>query len=93
MGGDEFLVLLEDMAREENASSIAQKILRIFQKPFILDQHERVVTTSIGIAVYPGDGNDEDTLMKNVDVALYRAKREGRNRYRRYLPLIDTDEL
>ncbi len=93
MGGDEFLVLLEDMAREENASSIAQKILRIFQKPFILDQHERVVTTSIGIAVYPGDGDDEDTLMKNVDVALYRAKREGRNRYRRYLPLIDTDEL
>ncbi len=93
MGGDEFLILLNDMALEENASSIAQKILRIFQKPFILDQHERVVTTSIGIAVYPGDGDDEETLMKNVDVALYRAKREGRNRYRRYLPLIDADKL
>jgi len=91
MGGDEFLILLEDMALEENASAIAQKILRVFRRPFVLDQHERVVTTSIGIAVYPGDGDDEITLMKNVDVALYRAKREGRNTYRRFLPLIDTD--
>jgi len=91
MGGDEFLILLEDMALEETASAIAQKILRVFQTPFTLDPHERTVTTSIGIAVCPTDGDDEATLMKNADLALYRAKREGRNRYRRYLPLIDTE--
>jgi diguanylate cyclase (GGDEF)-like protein/PAS domain S-box-containing protein len=91
MGGDEFVVLLEGMVSEENALTIAHKILRIFQKPFALDQHERTVTTSIGIAVYPTDGDNEVLLMKNADIALYRAKREGRNRCRRYLPLIDAE--
>lgn len=93
IGGDEFLLLLGDMSREETVSTIAQKILRAFQKPFILDRQERTVTTSIGIAVCPGDGDDEDTLMKHADIALYRAKKEGRNRYRRYLPLIDADGM
>lgn len=92
VGGDEFLILLEDIALEEHASTIARKILKAFQKPFLLDEKERIVTTSIGIAICPGDGDDEDTLMKRADIALYRAKKDGRNIYRRYLPLIDTDE-
>ncbi len=85
MGGDEFMVLLVDMELAEHSSKIAQKILAAFQTPFILDQRELRVTTSIGIAVYPDDGADRDTLMKNADVALYRAKREGRNQYRRFV--------
>jgi diguanylate cyclase (GGDEF)-like protein len=93
MGGDEFLILLEDLSLSENAVTIARKILKSFDDPFRLGPHEVQVSTSIGIAVYPDDGDKDETLMRNADAALYCAKREGRQQYRRYLPLIDADSL
>jgi diguanylate cyclase (GGDEF)-like protein/PAS domain S-box-containing protein len=93
MGGDEFLILLQEISSPENAYVTVRKIMKVFQKPFTIGRRSRLVTTSIGMAVYPEDGEDAENLMKHADAALYRAKREGRNQYRRYLPLIDKDAL
>lgn len=84
MGGDEFMLILSEIPRVEDTAKIAQKILEAFRKPFVFDGHELHVTTSIGIAIYPYDGKDADMLMKNVDVAMYRAKNQGRDNYQYY---------
>jgi diguanylate cyclase (GGDEF)-like protein/PAS domain S-box-containing protein len=86
MGGDEFMLLslFPGIKREEDAAMIAQRILEVFRKTFAFDDHEIRITTSIGIAIYPDDGNDADTLIKNADVAMYRAKARGRDNYQRY---------
>ncbi|HEY5609672.1 MAG TPA: PAS domain S-box protein, partial [Thermoanaerobaculia bacterium] len=81
MGGDEFTVLLAELGDERDASKIAQKILETIAEPFVLERHELYVTTSIGIAVFPDDGDDAETLLKNADSAMYRAKEFGRNNY------------
>ena len=80
-GGDEFIVLLPEVSRNEDADATARKILRTFKKPFSCAQNDIFVTTSIGIALYPGDGQDMETLIRHADRALYRAKDEGRNTY------------
>ena len=84
MGGDEFLLLLPEIAQVEAATKIAQKILRAVRKPFMIDGNKLQITTSIGIATYPKDGKDGDTLMTHTDNAMYRAKKEGRNTYHSY---------
>ena len=84
MGGDEFMLLLPETAREEAAAKIATKILETFREPFAFDDHELYITTSIGIAIYPNDGGDADALMRNADIAMYRAKDKGRDNYQRY---------
>ena len=86
MGGDEFLLLLAEIARLNNITTIAQKILESFREPFAVDGHELMITTSIGIAVFPDDGEDADTLVKNADIAMYRAKERGRDNFQRYTP-------
>jgi two-component system, chemotaxis family, sensor kinase Cph1 len=80
-GGDEFLLILPDLEVIEDAIQVAQKIVDNFCNAFIIDTHRLVVTTSIGIAVYPNDGTDESMLLKKADNAMYLAKREGRARY------------
>jgi diguanylate cyclase (GGDEF)-like protein/PAS domain S-box-containing protein len=85
-GGDEFLLLLSEIASIKDANTIAQKILEAFRKPFVLDDHEIMITTSIGIAIYPDDSDDASTLMKHADVAMYRAKDKGRDNFQRYTP-------
>jgi diguanylate cyclase (GGDEF)-like protein len=84
MGGDEFLLLLEKTARVQDASKIAKKILKVFKKPFSIDGRKLSITASIGIAIYPKDGKDIDTLMKNADIAMYHVKDTGRNNYQRF---------
>jgi diguanylate cyclase (GGDEF)-like protein/PAS domain S-box-containing protein len=84
VGGDEFMLLLPEVAQEEDAAKVAQKILEAIREPFVLDGHELQVTTSIGVALYPEDGEDADTLMKNADIAMYRAKDQGRDNYQCY---------
>ena len=79
-GGDEFVLILPDMDAIEDAIQVAQKIVDRFRKPFLIDTHQLVVTTSIGIAVYPDDGTDEGSL-KNADIAMYQAKQAGGARY------------
>ena len=83
LGGDEFiLVLLDtDMA---GATHVAEQLLKSALRPFELESHELTVTPSIGIALYPGDGADFDTLSRCADAAMYRAKQDGRNCYRFY---------
>jgi diguanylate cyclase (GGDEF)-like protein/PAS domain S-box-containing protein len=84
MGGDEFMLLLPGITRLENVARTARKILEAFRRPVEFDRHELCITTSIGIALYPDDGEDSDTLMKNADIAMYRAKGEGRDNYQCY---------
>jgi diguanylate cyclase (GGDEF)-like protein/PAS domain S-box-containing protein len=80
-GGDEFIVLLPEVTRDEEAEIIARKILRAFKKPFSCADHDVFVTTSIGIALYPSDGQDMETLIRHSDRALYCAKDDGRDTY------------
>jgi diguanylate cyclase (GGDEF)-like protein/PAS domain S-box-containing protein len=80
-GGDEFVVILEDVVKEEDVSDIAQKILSALGQPVVIGQSEVFVTGSIGVSVYPRDGKDPETLLKNADVAMYRAKEKGRNNF------------
>ncbi len=80
VGGDEFVLLLAGLSKE-NVGTAAHKILEAFAEPFFVDSHPIFVTTSIGIAMAPGDGEDAQTLLKNADSALYRAKELGRNNF------------
>jgi len=84
LGGDEFVVLLEGLEREENIALVAGKLLQSIEQPIVLDTVELFATASIGIAVYPLDGNNQDELLKNADAAMYLAKREGGNSIRFY---------
>ena len=87
LGGDEFAVVLSNLANAQDAETVAQKILASFNRPFYLDGGTDIyVTGSIGITVYPSDGTDHDALLKNADLAMYRAKEEGGNTYARYVP-------
>ncbi|MDP8212609.1 MAG: EAL domain-containing protein [Candidatus Zapsychrus exili] len=79
LGGDEFLVILSDLNTVIQAEIVAKKILTIFNNPFMLDRHEIFITASIGITIYPDDGNDPNVLLRNSDTAMYRAKEISRN--------------
>ena len=84
MGGDEFFLLFPELTRENDAETIAQKIMDAFQKPFAFDGHRLRITTSIGIVLYPDNGEQVDILLINADIAMYQAKKKGRNNYQRY---------
>ncbi|MBV1787814.1 EAL domain-containing protein [Marinobacterium sp. D7] len=79
LGGDEFVLLLEDVDSGEQAIRIVRKIVDSLSAPGRLDDLELVITASFGIALYPQDGQDADSLMKHADAAMYRSKRDGRN--------------
>ncbi len=81
MGGDEFTILISDLSDARSAATVAQKVLESVSKPIEVDGHELYITTSIGIALFPEDGMDTETLLKNADRAMYRAKEAGRNNY------------
>ncbi len=84
VGGDEFLVLLPQIAKIEDATKVARKVLEAFRKPFVIDSYHIRVTTSIGIALYPEDGDDADSLLANADTAMYWVKEHGRDDYAFY---------
>lgn len=85
MGGDEFTFVLTDLDDTHHAGDVAQKILRsLADVPFMLEDKEIFISTSMGISVYPWDGHDTTTLIKNADAALYHAKSEGRNNFQYY---------
>jgi len=79
--GDEYLVLLADLHKSADVYIVTQKIMDAFERPFSIEGREVFVTTSIGVSVYPQNGQDADTLIHNADVAMYRAKNLGRNTY------------
>ncbi|HDS00647.1 MAG TPA: EAL domain-containing protein, partial [candidate division Zixibacteria bacterium] len=79
LGGDEFVVLLEDIESEEHVAYFAEKLNRAFVEPFIVSDNQLHLTLSMGICISPADGTDVETLLKNADAAMYRAKDQGRN--------------
>jgi len=84
IGGDEFVVTLENMSQPRDAIPVAQKILASLAKPFIVDHQEFQLSASIGISAFPEDGADVETLLQNADAAMYRAKGQGGNIYHFY---------
>ena len=83
-GGDEFTLLLENLHEAKDAGLVAEKVLKVLARPFDLDGQESYVTGSIGISLFPDDGQDITSLLKNADSALYQAKEHGRNNYHYY---------
>ena len=90
LGGDEFVIILDQIDDVQDAASLAQKLIAAFQQPFIADQHELHLSISMGISIYPSDGENGDTLIKNADAAMYKAKEEGRNDYQFYTEALTT---
>ncbi len=81
LGGDEFVLVLEDGIDKQRATQVARKLIQLFIAPMSIEGHTLTVTASIGIAFYPDDGEDADSLLKHADLAMYRAKERGRNTY------------
>ena len=92
LGGDEFILLLPD-ANAQGAARVAQKLLDASRQPYQIDHHELTMAPSIGIALFPDDGADFDTLSQCADVAMYRAKLDGRNTYRFFTPQMQAHSL
>ena len=84
LGGDEFILLLPGIGRAEDAAKVAEKILETLKFPIRLEDRELFVTASVGISLYPEDGFDVESLIKNADTAMYRAKEQGRDNFQLY---------
>ena len=93
LGGDEFVVLLGQINRAEDAARVAERIAQSVSNPYDIGDNSVSVTTTIGISVFPADGTDSETLMKNADVAMYHAKESGRNGYQFYSRSIHEQAL
>jgi len=92
-GGDEFTLLIPRIDNIEDAAKIAHKIIETIRIPFLISERELFVTTSIGIAISPDDGRDPETLVRNADTAMYRAKDQGRDGYQLYAPAMNARAL
>jgi diguanylate cyclase (GGDEF)-like protein len=90
LGGDEFTVIIPDLTDPLVAAQVARNILDSFNTPFALDGHEVFVSASIGMAIFPTDGTDLESLLKNADVAMYQAKRNGRNTFEFFARSMST---
>ncbi|MHB8184178.1 MAG: putative bifunctional diguanylate cyclase/phosphodiesterase, partial [Candidatus Desulforudaceae bacterium] len=90
MGGDEFTLLLPEISKAEHAAKIAHKVTEAIRQPLRIGEHDLYISTSIGIVLFPDDGQDAETLIKNADTAMYRAKESGRNHYELYTPSMNA---
>jgi diguanylate cyclase (GGDEF)-like protein len=86
MSGDEFVVVLAGLGGDHDATALAEKIIQSLAEPVVIDGHQLCVGCSLGLAIHPDDGGESYTLLKNADIAMYRAKVAGRNRYVSYTP-------
>jgi diguanylate cyclase (GGDEF)-like protein/PAS domain S-box-containing protein len=93
VGGDEFIVLLPEIARSEDATTVARKLLDAVAQPFELEGRRVDLTTSIGVSVYPDDGQDPEALLRNADAAMTRAKEKGRNNFQLSVPELTEESL
>ena len=89
-GGDEFVVLLLELEQAEDAAVTARRMLQAVAQPHCVDRHDLHVTASIGVSVYPDDGLDADTLIKNADTAMYQAKENGRRSFQFFKPVMNA---
>ncbi|HET7452886.1 MAG TPA: EAL domain-containing protein, partial [Thermoanaerobaculia bacterium] len=90
LGGDEFVVVLSDLNDVEDAVRVGEKIVAAIRLPFRIGDEELFVTTSLGLSVYPTDGESGETLIKNADTAMYRAKEQGRDNYQLFTPVLNA---
>jgi diguanylate cyclase (GGDEF)-like protein/PAS domain S-box-containing protein len=90
LGGDEFTVLVPGLLYDDDAARVGRKILEAVSQPFTIDGRELFLTTSIGVSLYPADGEDAETLVRNADTAMYRAKEQGRDNYQLYAPAMNA---
>ena len=90
LGGDEFMIILDKVDGVQGSKVFAHKLMATFISPFFIKGHEFRITVSMGISLYPQDGEDPATLIKNADTAMYQAKEEGRNNYAFYTPALTT---
>jgi diguanylate cyclase (GGDEF)-like protein len=93
LGGDEFTLLLPGVHNASEAARIAQKLLEAVRQPFQLQGRELYVNTSIGISIYPEDGVDAESLIRSADIAMYRAKEQGRDRFQLYAPAMNAQAV
>lgn len=93
LGGDEFTILLRNLSSNEEADAVASRMVQVLKEPLRLDGHQFVITPSVGMAVYPDDGRDLETLMKNADTALHHAKDSGRDRVTRFSGTMSVRSL
>jgi diguanylate cyclase (GGDEF)-like protein/PAS domain S-box-containing protein len=93
LGGDEFVVLLEEVVDPVYVGSVSQKLIDALAAAFMIGGNEYRVTASIGVSAYPQDGSDSETLLKNADIAMYRAKERGRNGFEFYSANLSTDAI
>ncbi|MEO6259453.1 MAG: EAL domain-containing protein [Thermoanaerobaculia bacterium] len=93
MGGDEFTVLLADLGNSDDVASIAQKLIDAVALPMVIEEREIFITTSIGIALFPSDGDTAELLLKNADHAMYRAKDAGRGSLQLFTPAMNSRAL
>ncbi len=93
LGGDEFVILIEEVKDRSDVAFVAQRILSAAMKPMVIAGQECRVTASIGISLYPRDGQDEQSLMKNADIAMYQAKEEGKNNYQFFSPEMKSQSF
>ncbi len=91
LGGDEFMLLLTGIKNIKEILALTEKILEAVRPAFHFDEHELFTTASIGISIYPNDGQDPESLLKNADTAMYRAKRTGRNNYQVFDQTMKTE--
>lgn len=91
IGGDEFTIILVNVDNLDDVKRVAQKILQSLSVSFTVDTYELFITASIGITLYPVDGDNLDTLVKKADIAMYHAKGEGRNNFQFYTPRMDEN--
>ena len=92
-GGDEFTVILPDLKDAQNTKLVARKILECLAEPYVIDRAEIFVTGTIGITVFPDDGEDAETLLKNADTAMYKGKEDGRNTFRFFTAKMNAEAL
>jgi diguanylate cyclase (GGDEF)-like protein/PAS domain S-box-containing protein len=90
LGGDEFVILVQETSEAKQVAAVARKILSALVKPMFIGGQECRVTASIGVCMFPSDAGDEQTLMKNADIAMYRAKEDGKNNYKFYSDEINV---
>lgn len=90
-GGDEFVIMLEDIQNQEEVSKVSRRVIAEFSSPMIINGHEIFVTPSIGISIYPTNGEDAETLLKHADTAMYLAKERGKNNYQFYTSNLDEN--
>jgi diguanylate cyclase (GGDEF)-like protein/PAS domain S-box-containing protein len=93
LGGDEFLVIAGDIKLQEEVLELADRLFESMKAPFVLDGHELLISLSVGITLYPEDGDSADLLIKNADMAMYQSKISGKNRYHMFTPELNRMAL